>query len=50
MYYSELTEAQLKPGHDLLIEKLVEPNFDSQYIYRKYSNKKFLKVSFTFVK
>lgn len=44
IYYSGFTEQQLRPGHDFLVEKLIEPNFDTQYIYRKYANKKFLKV------
>ncbi|KAF8523253.1 cyclin-like protein [Gautieria morchelliformis] len=45
VYYSGFTETQLEPGHDLLVEKLTEPNFDTQYIYKKYLNKKFLKAS-----
>ncbi|KAF8525855.1 cyclin [Hysterangium stoloniferum] len=45
IYYSGFTEAQLRPGHDLLVDKLAESNFENQYIYRKYTYKRFLKAS-----
>ncbi|KAF8591142.1 hypothetical protein K439DRAFT_1328105 [Ramaria rubella] len=45
VYHSGFIEAQLRPGHDLLVNKLMEPNFDTQYIFKKYSNKKFLQAS-----
>ncbi|KAG6865914.1 hypothetical protein C0991_010747 [Blastosporella zonata] len=45
VFYSDYTEEQLIPGHILLIEKLTEPNFASQYVCKKYAHKKFLKAS-----
>ncbi|KAG6857233.1 hypothetical protein H0H87_007652 [Tephrocybe sp. NHM501043] len=45
VFYSDFTEEQLIPGHDLLIEKLTEPNFSRQYVCKKYAHKKFLKAS-----
>jgi len=33
------------PGFQLLVENLVEPSFEQQYVCRKYANKKFLKAS-----
>lgn len=45
VFYSDYTEEQLIPGHDLLIEKLTEPNFSRQYVCKKYAHKKFLKAS-----
>ncbi|ORY35421.1 cyclin-like protein [Naematelia encephala] len=45
VFYSNLTEAQLIPGAVLLCERLVEPDFESVYVYKKYSNKKFLRAS-----
>lgn len=45
MFYSNYTEEELIPGHNLLVEKLNEPNFSKQYVCRKYANKKFLKAS-----
>jgi hypothetical protein len=45
VYYSEYTEEQLIPGHDLLVEKLTEENFLSQHVCQKYAHKKFLKAS-----
>ena len=45
MFYSGYTEEQLIPGHNFIIEKLVEAEFDKQYVSRKYANKKFLKAS-----
>ena len=49
IYYSGFTEVQLLPGHNLLVEKLKEPSFDEQYIYKKYLHKKFLKVCHSLV-
>ena len=45
MFYSEFTEEQLVPGHQLLVEKLAESGFSRQYVCKKYANKKFLKAS-----
>lgn len=45
MFYSDYTEEQLIPGHELLIGKLTEQNFSCQYVYKKYAHKKFLKAS-----
>lgn len=33
------------PGHQMLIEKLVEDEFMTQHVCAKYSHKKFLKAS-----
>ncbi|CAA7267137.1 unnamed protein product [Cyclocybe aegerita] len=44
-FYSGYTEAQLIPGHNLLVDKLTEENFHRQYVCKKYANKKFLKAS-----
>lgn len=45
MYYSGYTEEHLKPGHALLVRKMAESGFDRLYVYKKYANKKFLKVA-----
>ncbi|KAG8933252.1 hypothetical protein FRC02_012238 [Tulasnella sp. 418] len=45
IYYSNYTEAQLLPGFLLLVEDLAEDDFESQYVCKKYANKKFLKAS-----
>jgi len=45
VFYSNCTAAQLQPGFDFIIEKIAEPGFESQYVYRKYANKRFLKAS-----
>jgi len=45
IYYSNYTEAQLVPGAMLLCERLVEADFESVYVYKKYANKKFLRAS-----
>lgn len=45
IFYSGYTEEQLRPGHQWLIEKLTEDNFQRQYVCKKYANKKFLKAS-----
>jgi G2/mitotic-specific cyclin 2 len=45
VYFSEYTEEQLVPGFQLLIEDLIQPGFEQQYVCRKYANKKFLKAS-----
>lgn len=45
VFYSNFTEAQLAPGASLLCERLVEPDFESVYVYKKYANKKFLRAS-----
>ncbi|KAG6887916.1 hypothetical protein C0995_011624 [Termitomyces sp. Mi166 len=45
VFYSDYTEEQLIPGHELLVEKLTEPHFSRQYVYKKYAHKKFLKAS-----
>lgn len=45
VYYSDFTEEQLVPGANLLLERLLDPGFEEQFVYRKYANKKFLKAS-----
>jgi hypothetical protein len=45
IYYSNFTEPQLVPGAMLLCERLVEADFESVYVYKKYANKKFLRAS-----
>lgn len=45
VFYSGYTEEQLIPGHNLLIDKLTEPNFETLYICKKYGSKKFFKAS-----
>lgn len=45
IYYSNYTEPQLVPGAMLLCERLVEADFESVYVYKKYANKKFLRAS-----
>lgn len=45
VYYARFTEAQLLPGANLLLEKLSEPGFEDQFVYKKYASKKFLKAS-----
>ncbi len=42
---SDFTEEQLVPGANLLLERLLDPGFEEQFVYRKYANKKFLKAS-----
>ncbi|ODN92804.1 cyclin [Cryptococcus wingfieldii CBS 7118] len=45
VFYSNFTESQLITGASLLCERLVEPDFESVYVYKKYANKKFLRAS-----
>ena len=45
VYYSRFSEAQLLPGANLILEKLMEPGFEEQFVYKKYASKKFLKAS-----
>ncbi|KAJ7274453.1 cyclin-like protein [Mycena haematopus] len=45
VFYSGYMEDQLVQGHEILVEKLTERNFDGQYVYKKYSHRKFLKAS-----
>ncbi|OWZ42086.1 cyclin [Cryptococcus neoformans c45] len=45
IYYSNFTESQLITGASLLCERLIEPDFESVYVYKKYANKKFLRAS-----
>ncbi|WWC90823.1 uncharacterized protein L201_005760 [Kwoniella dendrophila CBS 6074] len=45
VFYSGFTESQLVAGATILCERLVEPEFDSVYVYKKYANKKFLRAS-----
>lgn len=45
IYYSNFTEAQLVPGAQLLCDRLIESDFESVYVYKKYANKKFLRAS-----
>lgn len=46
VYYSGYTEEHLRPGHALLVRKLAEPGFEKLCVYKKYANKKFLKVAY----
>ena len=45
VFYSEYTEEQLIPGHELLVDKLTEDDFMNQWVCKKYAHKKFLKAS-----
>lgn len=45
VYYSGFTEEHLRPGHAMLVQKLVELDFNKQYVCKKYANRKFLKAS-----
>ncbi|KAJ9108930.1 hypothetical protein QFC21_000252 [Naganishia friedmannii] len=45
VFYSNYTETQLLPGARLLVEQMAAPEFDKQYVYKKYTNKKFLRAS-----
>lgn len=45
VFYSGFAEDQLRAGHELLLERLSDPAFESLYVCRKYANKKFLKAS-----
>ncbi|WVQ68207.1 uncharacterized protein L199_006414 [Kwoniella botswanensis] len=45
VFYSGFTESQLVAGASLLCERLVEPDFETVYVYKKYANKKFLRAS-----
>ncbi|EIM19962.1 hypothetical protein E3Q22_02488 [Wallemia mellicola] len=45
VYYSGFSESQLETPMDFIIEKLIQPDFDQQFCYKKYSNRKFLKAS-----
>ncbi|KZT29886.1 A/B/D/E cyclin [Neolentinus lepideus HHB14362 ss-1] len=45
VFYSDYTEEHLLPGFRLLIDKLNEEGFDQQHVFKKYSDKKFLKAS-----
>ncbi|TIA87140.1 hypothetical protein E3P99_03362 [Wallemia hederae] len=45
VYYSGFAEEQLQKPTEYILEILREPRFDSQFCYKKYSNKKFLKAS-----
>ncbi|KAF8656848.1 hypothetical protein AX16_002395 [Volvariella volvacea WC 439] len=45
VFYSGYTEEQLRPGHELLIAKLLEPGFEKQYIFKKYAHRKFMQAA-----
>jgi G2/mitotic-specific cyclin 2 len=45
VFYSGYTEKQVLPGHQLLIEKLLERNFSKLHVTKKYAHKRFLKAS-----
>ena len=45
IYYSDYVEGQLQTAFDFIVEKLASPDFKTQYVYRKYANKKFLKAA-----
>ena len=45
VFYSGYTADQLEQGHQYIVEKMCEPSFETQYVYKKYANKRFLKAS-----
>ncbi|GAA6004671.1 cyclin family protein [Rhodotorula paludigena] len=45
VYYSNYAEAQLLVPAGFLLESIAAPGFEERFVYRKYSNKKFLKAS-----
>ena len=45
VYYSNYTETHLIQGAVLLCERLVEEDFETVYVYKKYANRKFLRAS-----
>ncbi|TXT10802.1 hypothetical protein VHUM_02307 [Vanrija humicola] len=45
IFYSNFTESQLVSAAVMLCERLVEQGFEKVYVYKKYSNKKFLRAS-----
>ncbi|GAA6037487.1 hypothetical protein JCM8097_008212 [Rhodosporidiobolus ruineniae] len=45
IFYSSYTEAQLLVPSGFLLESIAAPGFDEKFVYKKYSNKKFLKAS-----
>lgn len=45
VYYSLFTEEQLVPAANLILERLLDPTFEDQFVCKKYSNKKFLRAS-----
>ncbi|GAA5834486.1 hypothetical protein JCM11251_007020 [Rhodosporidiobolus azoricus] len=45
VFYSNYTEAQLLVPSGFLLESIAAPGFEEKFVYKKYSNKKFLKAS-----
>lgn len=45
VFYSDYVEEQLVTGHNFIVEQLVQPEFEQQYIYKKYTSKRFLKAA-----
>ncbi|GAA6059198.1 hypothetical protein JCM10212_005543 [Sporobolomyces blumeae] len=45
IFYSDYTEAELLVPAGFLLESIAAPGFDEKFVYKKYSNKKFLKAS-----
>lgn len=45
IFYSDYTEAQLLVPAGFLLESIAAPGFDEKFVFKKYSNKKFLKAS-----
>ncbi|GAA6008375.1 hypothetical protein JCM10207_000105 [Rhodosporidiobolus poonsookiae] len=45
IYYSDYTETQLLVPAGFLLESIAAPGFEDKFVYKKYSNKKFLKAS-----
>ncbi|KAL7423468.1 B-type cyclin [Cryptotrichosporon argae] len=45
VFYSNYTEIQLVPAAQLLCARLLEQDFETCYVYKKYANKKFLRAS-----
>lgn len=45
IFYSGKVEEELVAGHQFIVEALAQPEFTKQYIYKKYTSKRFLKAS-----
>lgn len=45
VFYSGRVEEELMMGHEFIVEALVQPDFQSQYIYKKYTSRRFLQAS-----
>lgn len=45
MYYSGYTESQLEVACNFLVDQIADSDFESQFIYRKYASKRYLRAS-----